>query len=238
MLKSGLFLIIACLPLYPEVATTTQGRDAYAKLPLSFEENKGQTDPQVKYLTRGPGFILYLTGKEIVLAGQDASRGVLRMKLEGANQHAKVEPLDKLAGITNYFIGNDPSKWRTHIANYSKVAVRDVYPGIDLIVYGNQRQLEYDLALAPGADPTRIRVKFDGAESMQEQSNGDLVIRGAGTEILQCKPVIYQMIGGERRLVDGRYSLRGRNKVAFEVARYDARKPLVIDPGIVVSTYL
>src|SRR5260370_13831212 len=182
MLKSGLFLIISCLPLYPEVAATMQGRDAYANLPLSFEENKGQTDAQVKYLTRGPGFILYVTGKEIVLTGQDASRGVLRMRLEGANQHAKVEPLDKLAGITNYFIGNDPSNWRTHIANYSKVAVRDVYPGIDLIVYGNQRQLAYDLALDPGADPTRIRVKFDGAESIEEQSNCDPVIRGAETQ--------------------------------------------------------
>lgn len=238
MLKTGLFLIISCLPLYPEVATTTQARDAYAKLPLSFEENKGQTDPQVKYLTRGPGFILYLTGKEMVLTGQDPSRGVFRMKLEGANSNAKVEPLDKLPGITNYFIGNDPSKWRTHIANYGKVAVRGVYPGIDLIVYGNQRQLEYDLAVAPGADPSRIRVKFDGAESMQEQSNGDLVIRGAGAEILQRKPVIYQMIGSERRLVDGHYSLRGRNRLAFEVARYDARKPLVIDPSVMVGTYL
>jgi hypothetical protein len=238
MLKTGLFLIISCLPLFPEVATTTQGRDAYAKLPLSFEENKGQTDSQVKYLTRGPGFILYVTGKELVLTGQGSSRGMLRMKLEGANQHAKVEPLDKLPGITNYFIGNDPSRWRTHIANYGKVAVRGVYPGIDLIVYGNQRQLEYDLALAPGADPTRIRVKFDGAESMQEQPNGDLVIRGAGTELLQRKPVIYQMIGSQRHLVDGRFALRGRNQVAFEVAHYDARKPLVIDPSVVFSTYL
>jgi hypothetical protein len=238
MLKTGLFLIVSCLPLFPEVATQTQARDAYAKLPLSFEENKGQTDPQVKYLTRGPGFMLYLTDKELVLTGQDPSRGVFRMKLEGANSNAKVEPLDKLPGITNYFIGNDPSQWRTHIANYSKVAVRGVYPGIDLIVYGDQRQLEYDLALAPGADPTRIRVKFDGAESMQKQSNGDLLIRGAGTEILQRKPVIYQMIGSERSLVDGHFALRGRNRVGFEVARYDTRKPLVIDPSVVVGTYL
>jgi hypothetical protein len=238
MLKTSLFLIISCLPLYPEVATQTQARDAYAKLPLSFEENKGQTDSQVKYLTRGPGFILYVTGKEMVLASQDASRGVLRLKLEGANPHARVEPLDKLPGITNYFIGNDPAQWRTHIANYGKVAMRGVYPGIDLVVYGNQRQLEYDLVLAPGADPTRIRVKFEGAESMQEQSNGDLLIRGAGTEILQCKPVIYQMIGGERRLVDGHYALRGHNQLAFEVARYDAHQPLVIDPSVVVGTYL
>ncbi|HEY6391902.1 MAG TPA: SBBP repeat-containing protein [Bryobacteraceae bacterium] len=236
MLKPGLFLIISCLPLYPEVAT--QARDAYAKLPLSFEENKGQTDPQVKYLTHGPGFILYLTGKEMVLAGPDSSRGTLRMRLEGANPNARLEPLDKLPGITNYFIGNDPSQWRTHIANYSKVAMRGVYPGIDLIVYGNQRQLEYDLAVAPGADPSRIRVKFDGAESMTEQSNGDLVIRGAGTEILQRKPVIYQMTGNERSLIDGHFTLRGRNRVGFEVARYDMRKPLVIDPSVMVGTYL
>jgi hypothetical protein len=238
MLKTGLFLIISCLPLFSEVAATTQARDAFAKLPLSFEENKGQTDPQVKYLTRGPGFMLYLTGKEIILTGQDPSRGVFRMKLEGANPNAKVEPLDKLPGTTNYFIGNDPSKWRTHIANYGKVAVRGVYPGIDLIVYGNQRQLEYDLAVAPGADPSRIRVKFDGAESIQEQSNGDIVIHGAGGEILQRKPVIYQMIGSERRPVDGHFALRGRNQVVFEVARYDVRQPLVIDPSVAVSTYL
>jgi Beta-propeller repeat len=238
MLKIGLFLIISCLPLFPEVATKTEARDAYSKLPLSFEENKGQTDPQVKYLTRGPGFMLYLTGKEMVLTGQDPSRGVFRMKLEGASPNAKVEPLDKLPGLSNYFIGNDPSKWRTHIANYGKVAVRGVYPGIDLIVYGNQRQLEYDLAVSPGADPSRIRVKFDGAESMQEQSNGDLLVRGAGTEILQRKPVVYQMIGSERRSVEGRFALRGRNQVAFELARYDARKPLVIDPSVVVGTYL
>ncbi len=236
MLKTSLFLIVSCLPLFPEAAT--QARDAYAKLPLSFEENKGQTDSQVKYLTRGPGFILYLTGKEMVLTGQDPSRGVFHMKLEGANPNATVEPLDKLPGVTNYFIGNDPAQWRTHIANYGKVAVRGVYPGIDLIVYGNQRQLEYDLAVAPGADPTRIHVKFDGAESVQPQSNGDLMIRVAGAEILQRKPVIYQMIGSERRLVDGHFALRGRNQVAFEVARYDARKPLVIDPSVVVSTYL
>src|SRR5882724_12668449 len=105
MLKTGLFLIISCLPLYPEVATTTQARDAYAKLPLSFEENKGQTAAEVKYLTRGPGFVLYLTDKEMVVAGQDQSRGVFHMKLEGANPNAKVEPLDKLPGVTNYFIG-------------------------------------------------------------------------------------------------------------------------------------
>jgi Beta-propeller repeat/Viral BACON domain len=236
-LKTSLFLIISCLPLFSE-ATKTQARDAFAKLPLSFEENKGQTDSQVKYLTRGPGFILYLTGNEIVLMGQDASSGVFRMKLERANQHAKVEPLDKLPGFTNYFIGNDPSQWRTHVANYGKVAVRDIYPGIDLIVYGDQRQLEYDLAVAPGADPNRIRVKFEGAESMQPQSNGDMVIRVDGTEIVQRKPVIYQMIGGQRRLVDGHFALRGKNQMAFEVARYDARKPLVIDPAVLVGTYL
>ena len=94
MLKTSLFLILSCLPLFPEA--TTQARDAYAKLPLSFEENKGQTDAQVKYLARGPGFILYLTGKEMVLTGQDPSRAALRIKLEGANPNAKVEPLDKL----------------------------------------------------------------------------------------------------------------------------------------------
>src|SRR6266404_2323942 len=102
MFKTSLFLIISCLPLFSEAVTSSQARDAYAKLPLSFEENKGQTDSQVKYFTRGPGFILYLTGKEMVLTGQDSSRGALRMKLEGANPNARVEPLDKLPGISNY----------------------------------------------------------------------------------------------------------------------------------------
>ena len=128
--------------------------NTYGRLPLSFEPNQGQTDARVKFLARASGYTLFVTADEAVFACRDGS--VERMKLLGANPKLRFEPLDKQPGISNYFIGNDPSRWRTNIANYGKIALRDVYRGIDLIFYSNQRQLEYDWVVSPGADPGRM----------------------------------------------------------------------------------
>src|ERR1700719_53496 len=111
---------------------------SYGKLPLSFEPNQGQTDARVKFLARASGYTLFVTAEEAVFAGREEP--VERMKLIGANRNMRMEPLDQQPGISNYFIGNDPSKWRTNVANYGRVALREVYPGIDLIFYGNERQ--------------------------------------------------------------------------------------------------
>ncbi len=236
---------------------------AYGRLPLSFEANRGQTAAQVKFLSRGSGYSLFLTGTETVLAlsrGHDSERArrtglaprsrvpeieekpaaatsVLRMKLAGANAAAQVEGIDELPGKTNYFIGNDPAKWRTNVPHYAKVRYRGVYPGVDLVYYGNQQQVEHDFIISPAADPSAIRLSFQGAEKLSVDARGDLVLTAEQGEVRLQKPVIYQEVGGVRREVAGGYKVEG-SQVSFQVAPYDASQALVIDPVLVYSTYL
>ena len=258
--------------------------ETYGKLPLSFEANQGQSDKQVKFLSRGQGYTLFLTGNEAVLslrrdpiqnadrdhlvtlkpaaflAGQRDS-AVLRMKLVGATTSAKVSGIGEQEGKSNYFIGNDPSQWRTNVSNFSKVRYEDAYPGVDLVYYGNQQQLEYDFVIAPGADPRSITLDV-AAESgargkhpvaaLQIAGNGDLLVPTTGGEVRFHKPVVYQTdisanphtIGGEpyaveaKNSIDGHWVLKGGTQVGFELAAYDTSRPLVIDPALSYSTYL
>src|SRR5262249_12992669 len=141
-------------------------------------------------------------------------------------------------GKVNYFRGNDPRKWRTGIPTYAKVRYRGVYAGVDVVYYGAQRQLEYDFVVAPGADPTRIRLAVTGAEALGVDGAGDLLLRTATGALRLHKPLIYQGMGSARREVDGGYVVIGKDRVGFRVAAYDAGKPLVIDPVLSYSTYL
>jgi hypothetical protein len=168
---------------------------------------------------------------------QKAQSAVLRMRLVGANSGAKITGQNELPGKVNYFIGNDPEKWRTNVATFAKVRYEEVYSGIDLVYYGNQRQLEYDFVVAPGADPTRIRLAFTGAKKMRLEKDGGLVVQTAVGSVRWNKPIVYQEINGQRRPVSGEYIAR-RHKIGFRVAAYDHTKPLVIDPTLVYSTYL
>jgi uncharacterized protein (TIGR03437 family) len=163
---------------------------------------------------------------------------VLRMKLAGANPQAQVEGLGRLPGKSNYFIGSNPDKWRINIPHYTKLQYRDAYPGINLIYYGNHRQLEYDLVVAPGADPKQINLAFEGARQMRIDANGDLVLLTTSGEIRQHQPVIYQEVGGIRQAVSGHYALKGERAVGFEVGEYDPDRTLIIDPVVSYSTYL
>jgi hypothetical protein len=173
-------------------------------LPLSFEPDQGEA-VSVQYLSRAQGYALLLTTHEVVLAGRDSL--VLRTKLVGTNRKVKIEGLDRQPGISNYFLGNNPAQWRTGVPHYSRVALREVYPGIDLVFYGNRGELEYDWVVSPGANPKQIRVKLEGSKDMQTEPNGDLVVNAA---VRQRKPVGYQMVGGGRRKeIDCRYSVRG-----------------------------
>ncbi len=243
-------------------ANKLQVVEAYGKLPLSFEANEGQTDNRVDFLSRGSGYTLFLTPTEAVLAlrkpvasnrprrdngtprnaeaeqAPAAPTAVLRMKLVGANPSPRVTGLEELPGKSNYFLGNDPDKWHTDVPNYARVQYQDVYPGVDLVYYGNQRQLEYDLVVAPGADPDAIALSFDGVEKLRIDAQGDLVLETAGGEIRQHKPLVYQEVDGIRREIAGSYVLNGGYQVGFQVAAYDAGKPLIIDPVLVYSTYL
>src|SRR5712691_9997698 len=239
-------------------ATKPQVLVAYGKLPLSFEANQGQTDPQVKFLSRGSGYTLFLTSTEAVLtptkADAHAKRRisgeativepekragtVLRMKLLGANPTPRVIGVEELRGRSNYFVGNDPKKWRANVPTYAKVRYQDLYPGIDLVYYGNQRQLEHDFVVSPGADPKVITLVFEGMDGVAIDTLGDLVLRAEEGEVRLRKPVVYQDQNGQRAVIPTRYVLKAERQVAFEVAAYDATKPLVIDPVLAYSTYL
>jgi HYR domain-containing protein/beta-propeller repeat-containing protein len=206
-------------------------------VPLAFEANDGQTDPRVKFLARSSGYTLFLTSSDAVLAhGPDA----VRMKFRGANARAHLSPLDRLPGVANYLLGQDPAGWRTNVATYAKIRYEELYPGIDLVFYGNDRQLEYDLIVHPGADTRKIRLALDGARELKTAGDGGLVARTRDGEIRLHKPMIYQAStdGQPRRAIDGRFRLIGAHTIAFDVGAYDRRRPLVIDPVVVYSTYL
>src|SRR2546425_915295 len=227
-------------------------QEAYGKLPLSFEANRGQTDPQVKFLSRGPGHMLFLTPTEAVLVLSKregpakgileslpkATQTVLRMAFLGANAKPRVTGQEELPGKVNYFIGNDPAKWRTHVPTYAKVHYRELYPSIDLVYYGNQRQLEYDLVVAAGADPSRIVLGFEGADRVEVDTEGDLILHTWLGEIHQRKPAVYQEVAGARHEISGGYVLLDSHTVGFQVGAYDDSQPLIIDPTLFYSTYL
>jgi len=213
--------------------------EAYGKLPLHFEANRGQTHDDVRFLSRGPGYGLYLTAGEAVLVlARPNPDVVLRMSFVGVAPKPRVSGLEELPGKANYFIGNDPAKWQTNVPTYAKVQYRDVYPGIDVVYYGNQRQLEYDFVVAPGADPQRIVLDFKGVERLEIDAQGELLMHAAGGAIRQHKPVIHQDIDGMRREIAGAYVMKSAHQVAFQVAAYDKTRPLVIDPVLSYSTYL
>jgi hypothetical protein len=239
-------------------ATRASISESYGKLPLSFEANQGQVDNAVKFLSRGSGYTLFLTSTEAVLslrrgsskadlriAGkhpqEDLSKpvadDVVRLKIVGANPNPKITGLDELPGKSNYFIGDDPAKWRTNVSNYVKVKFEDVYPGIDLIYYGNQRQLEYDWIVNPGTDPKAIRFAVEGKADLKVEAQGDLIL-DEKSDLRLNKPFIYQRRANSRIEITGRYILFGKRQAGFRLDEYDTSLPLVIDPVLSYSTYL
>jgi hypothetical protein len=159
------------------------------------------------------------------------------MQLLGGNPAAQASGVDRLPGVVNYFIGNDPSKWRTHISTFAQVEYQNVYPGVGLVYYGNQQQLEYDFQVAPGADPGQIRMGFAGAQSVSLDAGGDLLVQVGAQVLRQHQPVVYQEVAGERRDVAAGFVVQGL-QVAFALGSYDPSKPLVIDPVLTYSTYI
>jgi len=256
----GFRLLVAGLGLCIHASAQTPAGEArfvenYGKLPLSFEPDTEQADKSVRFLSRGNGYGLYLTRDEAVLAlreGRCAGQltiprseaacspqtAVVRMRLEGRSGSADPAGEEQLPGLANYFIGNDPSKWRTSVPTYARVRYRSVYPGVDLLYYGNQRQLEFDFVVAPAADPKPIAMHFDGAAKLRIGAAGDLVVTTAYGPITFHKPLVYQLENGQRKPVEGGFRLLAGNTVGFRLGSYDRAKPLVIDPVLVYSTYL
>jgi len=232
----------------------------YGRIPLSFEANQGQTDSRVRFQARGQGYGLFLTGKGAVLslskpspANQPSAEqalnksltqprrmvtDVVSLELPGARPDAAPEGQDRLPGTANYFIGNDPARWHSNVSTFARVRYSQVYDGVDLVYYGNQRQLEYDFVVAPHADPAKIHLRFAGAQRLSLTSEGDLEVIARHGQITFHKPVLYQESGGRRVPVDGSFTLAANKTVQFHIGVYDAAQPLTIDPVLVYSTYL
>ncbi|MGD0630302.1 MAG: SBBP repeat-containing protein, partial [Terracidiphilus sp.] len=224
----------------------------YGKISLSFEPNQGQTDPSVQFLSRGSGYSLFLTPGEVVLSLERQNSNVstppdsqkpaeplsdtLRMKLVGANVNAAVSGLDPQAGVVSYLIGNDPKKWHPGIHTFGKVNYAQIYPGVDLVFYGNQRQLEYDFVVAPGADASKIAWQIAGAKATVDAS-GNLQLLATNGPASFKSPVVYQMDGEKRIAVDGAFDVAG-NQVRFKLGSYDHGKALIIDPVLSYASYL
>lgn len=227
-------------------------------LPLNFELNQGQTHQRVKFLARSNGYVLFLTATEAVMALDNPAthrkgkenldvreeekarppRSIVRMKLEGANHGAQVEGLEPLTTTSNYFIGQDPTAWRTNVPNYARVRYAQVYPGIDMVYYGSGRRLEYDFIVAPGSDPELIDIAFGGIQDFEISRMGDLVLHTQQGNILQRRPVAYQEIDGVKEQVAVDYVAKDEHRVGFQLGAYDQSRPLIIDPVLIYSTYL
>jgi hypothetical protein len=237
--------------------------EAYDRLPMSFEENQGQTAREVRYVAHGGRYELFLTPQEAVIALRPTTHldfsprhrsaylralrqqrraaqttTAIRMRLEGANPASQISGAERLPTRVNYFTGSDPKNWHTDVPAYARVKYAGIYPGVDLVFYGNQRMLEYDFVVAPGADPKAIQLKIAGARKMRINSRGDLVLSVPEGEVQLQKPLIYQLLNGEKRVVAGNYLVTNGHRVTFSVADYDRSKPLILDPILNYSTYL
>src|ERR1700733_8920113 len=233
--------------------------------PVTFEPNVGQAPSQVLWSARGSGYQLFLTssGASIVLAeplpqspsanssslaARPAPRpaampkarvSVVGMNLSGSHAWSNVSGLEPTGGVSNYLFGRDRKDWHSNIPQYARLRVEGVYDGIDLVFYGQGRDLEYDFVVAPGADPTQIRLAFEGASHMRVDSKtGDLMITtSTGSEMRHVRPKVYQQIGNQKVEVAGGYQILDNGQAAFLLAPYDRRSSLVVDPTVEFTTF-
>lgn len=251
-------LVMVTLSLYVQIAGAQNSHssqaETYGRLPLTFESNQGQAPSQAKFLVRGRGYTTYLTTGGMVLSlrskqsatgtpkgansGPGAASNRLEIRLQGASSNPAAVGEAIQPGIVNYFIGRDPSNWRTGIPTYARVRYTNVYPGIDLVYHGNHQQLEYDFELKPGSTPDQIGLEIRGAKHVALDASGNLMLTvTGGTLQVQC-PVVYQISKGQRVSIKGTYVMKDRTHVGFSVSQYDRNQALVIDPVLVYSTYL
>lgn len=217
------FLICANLPASPV---------QYGKLPLVFEPNAGQFDSRVRYAFRRDDSTLFLTDKEIVLAMPGAS---VRIEFAGGRAAPAMDASGLQPGVSNYFFGNDPSQWKTNVPHYSRVRYRDVYPGIDVVFYASGSDLEYDLIVKPGADPSAVHFAWHGSDSLRLDGSGDLIASAGGREIRLRRPHVFQ----QAREIASSYQIAAATGVIrLKLGAYDKARSMVIDPTLVYSTLL
>ena len=235
-------------PAKPEARATLRRQVVadYVRLPLSFEPNLGQSAAPVRFLSRGQGYGLFLTSDRAILlvSRQPARRTAaptfhtLSLDLLGGNPAAQIAASHRLPGVSNYLLGDNPRDWHTNVPHYARVHYRGIYPGIDLVYYGRQRQLEYDFVVAPGADPARISLQVRGAQKLSLDAKGNLMLQLPGGAVQLRRPQVYQQFGARKQIVSARFVLRDGNRVAFAIAPYDRKRELTIDPRLAYFSYL
>ena len=226
------------------LSTSARGTAAsFARLPLTFEPNVGQTHADVKFLSRGAGYTLFLTAASAVVDSGDAAP----VRLHWANSHrlAAVTGENEQPGKSHYYRGRDPRNWHANVAHYSHVRYTNLYRGVDLVYYGTaERRVEFDLMVAAGADPSQIELAFDPSTRLEIDREGNLIVstaeRAAPSGVTLHRPTIFQERGGVRNKVEGGYAIRGGNRVGFRLGRYDRSQALIIDPVLTLaySTFL
>ena len=229
--------MLAVLNFGTAIAHAQSAAGSGSRVPLYFEENRGQTAGQVRFLARAPGYTAYLTGRETVLQyrkpGQKGGKeAVVRLTLPGSQSPSSIRGAGRLPGIVNYLIGNDPSQWQTRIPTYSEVDYAGVYPGVDLAYRSAGTQLEFDFRVAPGADAQQIRLAYAGASQMHMNASGDMVLDTDAGPATIFKPVVYQEVEEKRVLVAANYRLLSNGEVGFQLGKYDHTRQLVVDPTI------
>lgn len=225
-------------------------------LPLAFEENRGQSDASVKFFARAKGYQLFLTRQEAVLvlgsgaaipeagsapsaeANSEPRPYAVRMRFEGSNESPSIRGVEPLEFKTNYFIGDEDRKAVTNIPNHAKVEYRSLYPGVDLLYYGNEQRLEYDFVVAPRARPEQIRISFAGADDVRLSHKGDLILTTPLGNLTFHKPIAYQQLEGSRRAVSVNYVIAKSGKVGFRLGKYNVHEPLIIDPIVSYSSFV
>lgn len=246
-------------PAPPTDAIPPRRRDAgYLNSPIRFEPNVGQAPTRIAYWARGTRYAVAITERGAILSLRQndvrqnsvksathartplASRPAARLRLYLVN--AKTKPQLRAEqpqnSVSNYYIGNDPSKWHSNVANYAAVRYEQTYPGVDWVIYGHSQQLEYDFVVAPHVNPKIIKLRVDGADSLSIDNNGDLLVHAGKQTLRQLKPVMYQTaVDGKRIDIDGHYVIEHR-RISFAVGDYDHDRQLTIDPVLVYSTYL
>ncbi len=238
-----------------------QVRASLDALPLAFEANQGQTDPQVKYTARGNGYSVFLTASDTVFAISSAKHSEARpsripgthsqpqmtekvqsaaidMRLVGGNLKPEIVAGNEVPGVINYYAGSDPKNWHTGVKQYSSVSYREVYPGVNMVFHGAQRQLEFDFVVSPGADPKTIGLGFKGAQKLSTDASGNLVLASSAGDVVLHKPVAYQEKDGKREIVAAAFQVKSGNDVGLNLGDYDHGQELVIDPSLSYSTYL
>src|SRR5262245_44458037 len=236
---TSLISLLLALPISGFGKTASPARLS-GNLPLAFEPNRGQAQPGVDYAAHGNRYSVSLKSGDAAIALREHGAkqvDLLHLRLLGSRPKAPALGAAQLPGCSNYIRGRNPEGWIEDVPQFARVQYSTIYPGIDLVYYGNQEQLEYDFLVSPNADPSRIAMRLGGARTLSVDDNGNLIVALSEGNLLQKRPFAYQIVNGKPVEVSVHYRIQNANVIGFQIAAYDRSQPLTIDPVLLYSTY-